>query len=477
MPRSIPAAYSGSAFARLTHEEPKRVGSAEPIQFADVASQIADVQEQIKVVGAKIEVIKVALDQANLPPEKREILFMEFKGQMAKEKALMDEKKALIEKEKALIDKDAILGGKQSSQSSGANQSWFDWLKVMGIGAAILAAIATFNKDTDRWIEALFKSLTNSLAMSRPSFQGVRKQAGDYISRPALEALILAVYENVTLSGGYYSIVYGVKGAGKSTVVQAALEGKTGVVVVSVYADDTRETVITKIYRSCGRIRLASSSSQEITDALLNATKERVGRPVTIVFEVESASSSDVVMSIVKHIAKEFAEAANVLLVLPEANAVLGFGEDPRQKFIFVDEMTREEARQYVEKRNPKISSDDFNKFADKCGTRPMSLEDFCRAVLNGQTVGNYIDKVLDLARGDLEAFSHSPILAALKKTPGGVRSGDLKGVEHKGVLLSSPKDVAPAMKKVNAIMYDFGAREYKLFSKSHQTALETYDP
>ena len=484
MPRSIPAAYSGSAFARLTHEEPKRVGSAEPIQFAEVASQIADVQEQIKGVGAKIEVIKVALDQANLPPEKREILLMEFKSQMAKEKALMDEKKALmdekkalIEKEKSLIDKDAILGGKQSSQSSGAKQSWFDWLKAMGIGAAILAAIATLNKDTDRWIEAVFKSLTNSLAMSRPIFQGVGKQAGDYISRPALEGQILAVYENATLSGGYYSIVYGVKGAGKSTVVQAVLQGKTGVVAVGVSADDTREKVISKIYLSCGKIRLPSSSSTEIRDALLAATIERVGRPVTIVFEVESASSSDVVMNIVKHIAKELAEAANVLLVLSEANAVLGFGEDPRQKFIFVDEMTREEARQYVEKRAPGISPEDFNKFADKCGTRPMSLEDFCRAALNGQTVGTYIDKELDLARGDLASFIHKPILAALKKTPGGVHHTVFDSVKHEGVLLSSPKLVAPAMKITPAIMYDFGAREYKLFSKAHQTALETYDP
>ena len=43
--------------------------------------------------------------------------------------------------------------------------------------------------------------------------------------------------------------------------------------------------------------------------------------------------------------------------------------------------------------------------------------------------------------------------------------------------MLSSPKDVVPAMEKVNAIMYDFEAGEYKLFSKAHQTALETYDP
>lgn len=346
----------------------------------------------------------------------------------------------------------------------------------MIFGGMFLAAIAAFNKDTNRWIESLFKSLINSLATSRPIFQSASQQA-DYISRPALEGKILAVYEKVNLKGGYYTIVYGVKGAGKSTLVQAVLEDKTGVVVVRVAEGDTREKVIASIYHSCKKIRLDSSSSKEITDAMLAATKERGGRPVTVVFEVESASSSDVVMNVVKHIAKEFAEAANVLLVLSEANAVLGFGEDPRQKFIFVDEMTREEARQYVEKRNPKISSDDFNKFADKCGTRPMSLEDFCWAVCDGQTVDEHIGKVLDSARLDLVAFIHTPILAALKKTPGGVRPDIFKGVKDNGALLSSPKDVAPGMKKVGAIMFDFEAREYKLFSKAHQTALETYDP
>ena len=49
--------------------------------------------------------------------------------------------------------------------------------------------------------------------------------------------------------------------------------------------------------------------------------------------------------------------------------------------------------------------------------------------------------------------------------------------MKHEGALLSSPKLVAPAMKITPAIMYDFGTREYKLFSKAHKTALETYDP
>ena len=512
VPRSLAATYSAGAEAadrvNVTLKSSKGAVLQEPLfsgsiaavakqiagvgaQIAEVAGSIKSVQGQIVEVTDKLESTKVALDKAELPPEKQEILMLVFKGLMDKEKGLMDkekglmdEKKGLMDEKKGLMDKEKGLMGTQSlpAQSSGPRQSWSgrssnEWWNSMIAGGLFLAAIAAFNKDTDRWIESFFKSLTNSLATSRPIFQGASKQAGAYISRPALEGKILAVYEKVNLNGGYYTIVYGVKGAGKSTSVQAALGDKTGVVVVRVAAGDTREKVIASIYHSCKKIRLTSSSSKEITDAMLAATKERGGRPMTVVFEVESASSSDVVMNVVKHIAKEFAEAANVLLVLSEANAVLGFGEDPRQKFIFVDEMTREEARKFVEKRNLKISSDDFNKFADKCGTRPMPLEDFCLAVRDGQTVDEHIGKVLDLARGDLVAFIHKPILAALKKTPGGVHHTFFDAVKDNGALLSSPKDVVPGMKKVGAIMFDFEAREYKLFSKAHQTALETYDP
>ena len=182
-------------------------------------------------------------------------------------------------------------------------------------------------------------------------------------------------------------------------------------------------------------------------------------------------------LSLVKHTAKEFALLANVLIVLSDANTVLGFGDDPRQKFILAGEMTLGEAEQFVKKRAPGISSEDFKKFADKCGTYPLMLGLFCTAVLEGATVDEHIGKVVESAHCDLVAFIHSPILIALKKSPGGVCPGNFKGVEHEGVMLSSPKDVVPAMKLRNAIMYDFEAGEYKLFSKAHQTALETYDP
>ena len=82
----------------------------------------------------------------------------------------------------------------------------------------------------------------------------------------------------------------------------------------------------------------------QINKELHAAMEKRNGQPMTVLFQVERSSSSQNVLSLVKHTAKDFALFANVLIVLSEANAVLGFGDDRRQKFILVGEMTPGEA-------------------------------------------------------------------------------------------------------------------------------------
>ena len=441
-------------------------------QIAEVAGFIKSVQRQIVEVADKIERTKFALDQADLLPDKREILMLVLRGLMDKEKGLMEEKKGLT--------------GTQPpySNSSDARQSWWGWFNedlrkfamYLCFIATTVTAAASFNKDTNRSVEVLYPKLSNSLAevkMKRQSTQASR----NYVSRPELEAKILAVYNNTSLADGNYWIIYGVKGAGKTSAVNHALGDKAGVVLVGISETDSVESIIAKIFKACGVVVDKAIRLDQIVEELHAAMEKRNGHPMTVVFEVESGSSSPNVLSLVKHTAKEFALFANVLIVLSEANAVLGFNDDDRQEFILVDGMTLGEAEQYVKKRAPDVSPEDFNKFVVKCGTIPLMLGKFCTAVATGKSVDEHIGEVLSKALFKLEAFAHSPILIALKKTPGGVRSGNFKGVERKGVMLSSPKDVAPAMKKENAIMYDFGTKEYKLFSKAHQSALETYDP
>ena len=59
---------------------------------------------------------------------------------------------------------------------------------------------------------------------------------------------------------------------------------------------------------------------------------------------------------------------------------------------------------------------------------------------------------MIKLARIDLEAFQHTPILAALKKSPSGISIETFKGMRLDGVRLSDPREVSEAMKVRNVI-------------------------
>jgi hypothetical protein len=456
-------------------------------QIIEVAESIKLVQKQVIEVGSKIEATKNELNQANLPNEKKDILVMELKNLMDEKKSLMDEKKSLMDKEGRLMDKEGRLMDEKKSlmdEKKGHQKhsdGWWEWwksnLNKVLAGAvpilAIIGGLATFNKETDRSLENIYNNFSSSLANAKFDYVN----SPNYVARPTIESEILNVYNNKDIEKGAYYIVYGVKGAGKTSAVKHVLGNKSGVVLVRISENDTNETIIKKIFAKCGVTLKEDADVGKIVDSMGDAMVKRNGHPITIVFEVERGSSSPQILSIIKHISKDFALAANVLIVLSEANAILGFGEDKRQKFILVDQMTREEAEQFVKKLAPNISSNDFNKFADLCGTIPLVLRDFCDDFLQGLTVDECIANVVDSARGDLVAFIHKPILSALKKSPGGVSIDAFNNVENDGVLLSSPKLVAPAMKISNAIYYDFKARRYKLFSKAHETALKNYDP
>ena len=111
-------------------------------------------------------------------------------------------------------------------------------------------------------------------------------------------------------------------------------------------------------------------------------------------------------------------------------------------------------------------------------GTHPYEVGKFARALKLGQSADEYIEAALRLAEDDLCGFLHKPILKALKASPDGVRRKQFEGVEHKGVNLAQPKDVAVAMKKQAAIVFHQPSGEYRLASRAHRTALlERWNP
>ena len=156
-PCSLVATYRAGAIARLVHKESplarneadlahlnikkssegavpqeplvsgSRAALAEQIaavgaQIAEVAGSIKSVQGQIVEVADKVESTRFALDQADLLPDKREILMLVLRG-------FMEEKNGLVDKEMGLMEEKKGLTGTQHphSNSSDARQSWWGW--------------------------------------------------------------------------------------------------------------------------------------------------------------------------------------------------------------------------------------------------------------------------------------------------------------------------------------------------------------
>ena len=200
-----------------------------------------------------------------------------------------------------------------------------------------------------------------------------------YVTRPTLENNILRVYNTsfAKKATGAYTVIVGTKGAGKSSATAHALDKKPGVLCVKVTQAETSSSFCRKLLKTSGQVL---EENIELGVDVLYPLLEQIalaGRPITIVIEVErgaGAPSADV-FYMVKSTAKELAPVANVIIILSEANAGLAFGDDRRQKFIWVDGMTYEEARTYAKKLFPAIADDDLELFFDKVGILDQSLQ------------------------------------------------------------------------------------------------------
>jgi hypothetical protein len=175
------------------------------------------------------------------------------------------------------------------------------------------------------------KQIVSPLAKHKSSFDYIVKNDPNYVKRPIVENQIQKIYDNRDNTMGHYHIVYGVKGAGKAYVVASVLEGREGVIRIDVPQSDTAISITSKIAKICGLTLAFKTVSLSVFNPILKeATAMRNGLPLTFVFEVERGSSSEEVVSLVKQVSKVLSLNANVVIVLSEANAVLGFGDDDR---------------------------------------------------------------------------------------------------------------------------------------------------
>jgi len=233
---------------------------------------------------------------------------------------------------------------------------------ITGVGTlsgAVSAIVAAFPGVS----RALEKFQLNLPAIKHP-FPIVK----NYISRPSLESKIHKIY-NSSKETDAYTVLVGVKGSGKSSAVAHVLSNKPGLLYIAVSESDTSSSLLQKLLSISGE---RCDENMNILDVnilypvLNQAAKDMGGRRVTVVLEVERGTDSNSVLYMAKSVAKKLAVASNVIIILSEANAGLMFGDDLRQKFIWVDGMTEDEATLYAKKEFPAISDSDLKEFIEK---------------------------------------------------------------------------------------------------------------
>jgi hypothetical protein len=169
----------------------------------------------------------------------------------------------------------------------------------------------------------------------------------------------------------------------------------------------------------------------------------------------------------------------NCIIVVSETNDVFQFDSDERQKFIFVEEMTKEESEAYLKLKGLTFEdAKQMDELYEKIGGNATVLDAF-RLLRNEHPFHECLKLIVSSVTDDLEAFQIQPILQALKQHPEGARAKDFKKQEYKGIDLCEPKNVGDAIKKRNAVIYrmDLSPKVYQPLSTRHKTALKSYEP
>ncbi len=337
------------------------------------------------------------------------------------------------------------------------------------ISPSISQISETFHNDVNRWVHMLTIAIAKAqITESRSSI------SGDFTNRPKIEEQIRSVLTNEHLRAHSYTIVYGPNGIGKTELVDHTAIGLKGVVKILVSSATTREEIIQSL-----SVQLLRQGVPNLPIYALIQAVKNCGIIPTIIFDVErviSKNIDDPVLGAVRSLSKALAPYCRCIIVLAESNAVLQFGKDKREEFIYVGEMERDEAREMLQKLKTNLTEDEMDFVFSQIGTSPIDLLNLAERVSSTYSVKDYVRDVLFSAENDLVQFYHKPILEALKSHPDGVSPKYFNREMSEGVNLSVPQDVGIAMKASNAIVYRIESGKYMLMSTAHRTALKSYE-
>lgn len=348
--------------------------------------------------------------------------------------------------------------------------------KMLAAGGGFVNLVTKGGKAKEQFLELFSRELSETI----PSFSlSLTADKRPYIQRTDLERSLVKFRDRKSTKGEIYLVVVGPKGAGKSALVAHVFEGRPGTVVVDINQNSSPQSIVADILLSCSvRVGDKELSTKQLREPLVKAMAKK-GSPVTIILEMNRGNGDLSTLGAVRSATKDLAQHANVIVVLSEANGALEFdcNREPRQRVIWVDGFTNEEALSYAKENDIPLSEDDLQRFFDEVGTLPVQIDKLHDCFVDeGMSLEDIICAEVKRARVALVAFPFKKILIALKKSPDGVNVEDFDGVEERGVLLCSPTHVARYMED-NALKYHLPSSEYRLMTNAHKTALRSYEP
>ena len=335
---------------------------------------------------------------------------------------------------------------------------------AISVGAALLANYGQI-KEVKNDLDALLPTAIEDSYIEPVSKKNVKRELLDAQLKKA----------SLAFPSDKYYIVYGAKGAGKSHAIDHTFKENKGVVKIMVTTAHNKDDIISEISKEL----LSDENKKLNSKSLISAVKKSRVAP-TIIFDVERGGSNDQVLGLeaVRSLSKMLAPYCRCFIVLSEASAVLQFSKDiNRETFIYVDEMSLEEAKEFLIQQKAALSVDQMEKVYEILGGNPAKLKNLSGLTNFGLSVEDFVKSSLLTAEMELVAFPHKAILQALKEHPEGVSPKFFNNRKSEGVDLSDPYAVNSSIKTSNVLVYRMELKLYQLQSTAQKTALKTYDP
>lgn len=371
---------------------------------------------------------------------------------------------------------------------------------MRGVGvliAAMAAGLATvipgWDSAEDRAAQAILDSRCT-----------VHTPSTEIIDRSPAAAAVTEYLDATVGNPAAYLVVEGPRGCGKSTLVERAASGRDGVICVTFNGPcNVFETIGARL----GVNDLTVRNEHALTDVIMKAVELRepydpLWRP-TILAEVERGATDEDVSTVARALKRLCVDcrAAHVVILLSEANAAFALPSDPyRQRFLWVEDFSEDEAHAYLDAR------DFLMPATDAVGEKGRGTSGDRRALLFSQ-VGTRLaalSAAVSMGPSNLERFITACQLEADKDLAGlinfrptnpEVECSDGKAFEwlvrelllvsdDEGVprastaqFLASPERVGRVFREHHAVLYHMTTDTYRFYSPAHRHAAERRFP